>query len=66
MSDSIVHTGTAIGWYRCDGKDCPVCGTSKPAVVSAPAQDEVDLLNDDYEGEKEYRVVPLYREPGRR
>lgn len=20
-----VHTGTAIGWYRCDGKNCPVC-----------------------------------------
>lgn len=24
---AFVHTGQAVGWYRCDGKDCPVCGS---------------------------------------
>ena len=26
---SLVHTGTATGWYRCDGKNCPICGPNK-------------------------------------
>jgi hypothetical protein len=25
-NEALVHTGQAIGWYRCDGKDCPICG----------------------------------------
>ena len=25
---ALVHTGQAIGWYNCDGRDCPVCGTA--------------------------------------
>ena len=39
-------------WH--DGEQC-VFGD----LVSA--QNEVDLLNDDFDGEKEYRVVPLCR-----
>lgn len=34
----IVHTGQAIGWYRCDGKECPICDgqseTSGPAELA--------------------------------
>lgn len=22
-----VHTGQAVGWYRCDGDDCPLCSS---------------------------------------
>src|SRR5690242_1641586 len=28
---ALVHTGTAIGWYRCDGKGCPICGPNPPS-----------------------------------
>lgn len=36
MSEPLVHTGQAIGWYRCDGKDCPVCGPP-PEVLTGYA-----------------------------
>jgi len=30
--EPLAHSGQAIGWYRCDGQDCPLCGrTSEPA-----------------------------------
>jgi hypothetical protein len=28
-NEALVHTGQAIGWYRCDGKDCPICGLAE-------------------------------------
>lgn len=32
----LVHTGQAVGWYRCDGKNCPVCDSE--SETSGPAE----------------------------
>lgn len=33
---SVIHTGQAVGWYRCDGKDCPICDNQ--SETSGPAE----------------------------